>query len=355
MAVNDALLDASISHQVGLQRLSMATTRKIVALLNRVGDDLARQIRGLDPTAVTGEWSRRRLDKLLDAVRTVSTEAYRVVKRELGSELKELATYEADFQKRMLQGNIPVALDIVTPTPAQLTAAVNSRPFQGKMLRDVVDGLDANTARRVREAIRMGIAEGETIDQIVRRVRGTRAAQFRDGIMEVSRREAEAVVRTAVNHTANTARAEVYKANPDVVKSVRWVATLDDRTTMICASRDGEIYPVDSGPRPPAHFRCRSTTTPVTKSWREMGIDIDEMPASTRASMNGQVPGDMTYNEWLRKQPAEMQDEVLGGAKGKLFRDGGLNVDRFVDRKGREWTLDELRRRESEAFAKAGL
>jgi hypothetical protein len=30
-------------------------------------------------------------------------------------------------------------------------------------------------------------------------------------------------------------------------------------------------------------------------------------------------------------------------------------MDRFVDRSGHEYTLDELRRREAEAFEKAGI
>jgi len=35
-----------------------------------------------------------------------------------------------------------------------------------------------------------------------------------------------------------------------------------------------------------------------------------------------------------------------------LFRQGGLTLDRFVDRAGREYTLDELRRREAAAWEK---
>ena len=71
--------------------------------------------------------------------------------------------------------------------------------------------------------------------------------------------------------------------------------------------------------------------------------------------MDGQVPADMTYQDWLRKQPASRQDDILGVTKGKLFRQGGLTLDRFVDRAGRELNLTELRKKNAEAFAKAGL
>jgi hypothetical protein len=71
--------------------------------------------------------------------------------------------------------------------------------------------------------------------------------------------------------------------------------------------------------------------------------------------MDGQVPAETTYEDWLRTKPAAFQDEILGSEKGRLFRAGGLKLDAFVDRKGREYSLDELRRREGMAFRKAGL
>jgi hypothetical protein len=115
------------------------------------------------------------------------------------------------------------------------------------------------------------------------------------------------------------------------------------------------VFPVDSGPRPPAHPNCRSTTTPVIKSWKELGINLTEAPPGTRASMDGQVPATLTYNDWLKKQPQAFQDEVLGPTKAKLYRKGDLSLDRFIDKSGNEYTLDELRRREMGAFERAGI
>ncbi|WP_206615001.1 minor capsid protein [Mesobaculum littorinae] len=256
---------------------------------------------------------------------------------------------------RAIQSALPIEMSVVQPTAQQVYAATMARPFQGRFLREWMAGLEDSVATKVRDAIRIGFVEGETIDQIVRRVRGTKARQFKDGALEISRRNAESIVCTAVTHTANVARQETYQANGDIVGKVQWVATLDGRTTLICASRDGQTFPVDSGPRPPAHINCRSTTVPVTKSWRELGFDIDELEPATRASMNGQVPASQTYGEWLRKQPAEFQDEVLGRGKGALFRTGGLKVERFVDTKGDAYILDALREREPAAFRRSGL
>ena len=140
-----------------------------------------------------------------------------------------------------------------------------------------------------------------------------------------------------------------------MIKGLRWTSTLDTRTSSICQERDGKIYPLNSGARPPAHMNCRSIMVAVTKSWKELGIDAEELPASTRASMDGQVPDKLTYQTWLQKQSFERQKEVLGVTKAKLFRDGGLTVDRFVNNAGHTYTLDELRIRDAIAFKRAGI
>ena len=91
----------------------------------------------------------------------------------------------------------------------------------------------------------------------------------------------------------------------------------------VCRSRDGKVYEVGKGPQPPAHPRCRST---------RVGIDPDYPPPTKR-----------TYDQWLRSQSEEVQDEILGKGKADLFR-GGLTLDRFFDeRRGREYTVAELR------------
>lgn len=354
-SANQNLLDMAISHSIGLIRLSNATVRKIIALLNRSDDDLVRQLLKYDPTAVGASYSQQRLVKLLDAIRVINAEAYSALKNELNKDLQALAVYETEFQTKMINSSTVINVDVVSPTPSQLSAAVNSRPFQGRLLKEWYSEMEDGAQKRLRNAIRMGFTQGETIQQMVTRVRGTKANQFRDGILEVSRRGAEAMVRTAVTHTASAARDELYKDNDDLVKGVRWVATLDSRTTILCASLDGQVFPPDSGPRPPAHINCRSTTVPVLKSWKELGIKLADAPEGTRASMDGQVPASTTYQTWLENRPKEFQDDVLGATRGKLFRDGGLTLDRFIDRAGQEYTLEQLRSRESEAFAKAGL
>jgi len=348
MAINDEILDRLTGHQIGLQRLSTATLRKGLAQLKRSDARIVARLLDENMSAL----SRTRLEKLLGDIRRIINGAYTDAMGTLRVELEALAAYETQYQLDLFRRVLPVKFETVTPAAAQVVAAVNSRPFQGKLLREVYQELPAAVFRQVRDTIRGGFIEGRTTDQIVRDLRGTAAQGYKDGILAKTKRDVEAVVRTAVNHTANSARQATYAANDDLVKGVQWVSTLDQRTSAVCRANDGKVFPVDKGPRPPAHFNCRSSTTPILKSWRELGFDADELPPGTRASMNGQVPADQDYDTWLRKQPKDVQDDVLGKTKGDLFR-AGLKMDRFVDRKGAELTLDQLRQREKEIWEKA--
>jgi len=352
--VNETILDLEIRHQIGIQRLSTSVLLKLIPILNKADAEIVAKLSARGAT-LEGSFTSKRLEKLLEAIWRINRDAHVILGRELRKELREIAAYEASFQQNLLSRAIPVEIDIVTPSVEQLEAIVTARPFQGKLLKDWLSELEQGRARRVRDAIRLGMVEGETVDQIVRRIRGTRAQKYRDGIMEIGRRGAEAMVRTAVAHTASVAREKVYEANKNVIAKEMWAATLDTRTCLSCQSLDRKEFEIGKGPKTPRHIACRCVRIPVTKSFRELGIDLDEIAPSTRASMDGQVPATMSYSEWLRKQPASVQDEALGPTRAKLFREGGLDIDRFVNRAGDEWTLDELRQRDAEAFKRAGL
>jgi SPP1 gp7 family putative phage head morphogenesis protein len=355
--VNEKLQTAAIDHSHDLIRYQNQVVYKVLALLNRTEKDLFAQIQStlmrLPPEAFTVE----RLDSLLVSVRDINSAAYKKIRFELQAELGQLVAYEAGYQAQLFENTLPVTLQVATVPVAQVVSSAMSRPFQGRLLSEWMAGLEADKAAKIRDAIRIGYVEGQPIADIVRRIKGTKARQYQDGIIEITRRNAETVVRTAISHTANHARQKFAEANSDLVKGVKWVSTLDGRTSEICQARDGEVFPVNSGPRPPAHPNCRSTTTYVLKSFKELGVDLPEFVESTRASMDGQVPAKMTYNEWLKGKDAKdpsFTDGVLGPTRAKLFR-AGMPVDRFVNRAGDRLTLDDLRKRDAEYFRRAGI
>lgn len=369
VSVNELLRDRHISHQVDLQQYSSGVVRRIIATLNRTDADLAAKIReALErvPTATT--FSVERLDALLQSVRSVNIAAYDAVRRELTPELRQLALYEGMAQMEMFSSTIPrsLGLSYASVSSEQAYAAAMARPFQGRLLSEWMTGLEVDRAVRIRDTVRMGFLEGETLDQIIRRVRGTKVNNFTDGILQTDRRNAEAVVRTAVAHTASVARDMFYESNDDLIKAVEWSSTLDLRTSEGCRIRDGKHYhprthkpvghaiPWAGGPGR-LHWRCRSSSVPITKSWKELGIDMEDMDPGTRASMDGQVPAETTYGEWLKRQSAARQDQIVGPTRGKLMRSGKLPFDSMYTDRGESLTLEELYTRHSEAFKKAGI
>jgi SPP1 gp7 family putative phage head morphogenesis protein len=351
---NDKLAEAAISHQIDELGYSNGVSRKIIALLNRVDRDLVTQLQIQLDKLPPNRFKVERLDQLLKSVYALNADAYTNISAELSRQLEDFTAYEVDYQQKLLTAVQPVTITAIAPS--EVYAAAISRPMQGRLLKEWMANLEEGKAALIRDAIRKGYVESETTAQIVKRVRGTKALAYKDGILEISKRNAESVVLTAVAHTSNFAQESVFEANADIVKGLQYTVTIDLRTSDICMSRSGNLYPLDK-PRPaiPAHFRCRSRYIPVLKSFKDLGIDSEELTQTTRQSLDGQIPAKLTYNDWLKKQSASRQDEVLGVTKAKLFRNSEITLDKFVSRQGHTYTLPELRKRNEEYFRQAGL
>lgn len=365
--VNETLFDESVAHAVDLQQYSVGVLQRMVSLLNQTDSDLATALSAALERLPAESFTVERLDQLLQSVRNLNAQAYAAVLAALQDELQSLAEYEGGYQLSLFEQVIPAPVQarfpVASVVPAQVYAAAMSRPFQGRLLKDWASQIEADRMTKIREAVRVGYVEGQTASEIVRRIRGTRAEKFADGLLQRPRRDLMAVVQTAIGHTASVAREQFTQANQDIIKAERWVSTLDNQTSTMCRIRDrlqyepvthkpiGHKIPWLQGPGK-IHWNCRSTSAPVAKSWRELGIPIDEMSPGERASMDGQVPAETTYSEWLQRQSAARQDQVLGPERGRLLREGGLRLEDFYTPTGKWLTMDQLRKRDAEAFGR---
>ncbi len=271
---------------------------------------------------------------------------------ELNTQIEMFAVQEAEFAAATV-GKVS-DFEMVIPAPAQLSAAVNARPFNNLLLKDYLKDFSVKQSKAVRDAVSMGFYEGQTTAEIVRGIVGTKAQNYKNGILNVTRTNAERMVRTALSHTASVAKNKTFEDNIDVIPYYEWVSTLDGRTSPTCQSRDGKVWKVGKGPMPPAHYNCRSTTTPLfedevtstAKGFNKKNI------GGKRASMDGPVKADQTYNDWLGKQSKAFQVDVLGKKKAELFRKGGLSLDKFVNERGQALTLDQLKAKHPSAWDK---
>lgn len=349
--VNDVLLDRAVRHAVFLERFKTGQVNRVLGFLNdEVFPEITEQVRsrlgriaarGFD----TGLHSTKRLRDLEQAVAGELASGMRTARKEFTGQMQAFAKVESQWQANVLsQTTKPwLEFDWNVPNARALNSIVTARPFNGKIMRTWFRDVEQSTRRNIGGAINRGIALGETNEQIARRLTGTRARSFTDGVYQTTRHNARTTVRTAVTHVSNHAREATYAENGDVVKGVQWVSTLDDRTTFICMGLDGQVFKINEGDRPPAHPQCRSTTVAVLKSWKELGINLKEAPASTRAALSGQVPSEITYPSWFKQQPAAFQREVLGPSRFNLFKEGRFTLDRFVDGTGKTLNLNQLR------------
>lgn len=359
-SANEVLMNNAVAHQILLQGYSNDVARKVIGILNKLDKKLEAELRIALEDFDSHSFNINRINQLLKSVIELNGNAYSSIGTELEKNLSELVAFELEINHEEFKAILPASVSVTTVTPEVVYAAALSRPFQlskngAVPLKDYLSGLEESRASAIRDAVRLGYVSGDTLDKIVRKIIGTKTNNYADGLLEAPRHHVEGMVRTAINHMSNYASNSFYKANESIIKGWKFVATLDSRTSVTCASLDSKVYKIGEGPMPPLHINCRSRSVPVTKSWRELGIDIDEIDQSTRASLDGQVPENLSYSDWLRKKPASFQDEVLGATRGKLFRSNKVEIDSFTNNKSVVYSLDELRKRRKELFEKAGI
>lgn len=356
--VNDELQQRAIRHQLYLTRLQSYEAAKVRSLLNSAIPDLLVQVQSRIETITArgtdiGPATTKRLRDLSIGLAEMVQPSMTAAHKELSGDLLELASQESTWASGVAKRTIPVQVEMVLPPPALLRALVTSEPIVGFPLQEWFEGLGATTARNVAKSVRLGILEGQTTQQIVQRLRADIFGLAKGQRARGMTRQAEAIARTATSHVSNRARMLTYEANTDIIKGYTWTATLDARTCPQCQALDQQAFLPGGArpPGPPAHVSCRCTLAPLVKSWEDLGIPgLKEMPAGTRASMNGQVPDRTTYNEWLhgRVKAGDMEvvKEALGARRAELFAQGKYSVERFVDRQGRLLTLKELAARD---------
>lgn len=383
---NEAFMDALIRHQIGLTRLAPSISRKIITLLNASEADvkdqlLAREIAGLSTTRLSG---------LMKALHAIRSDAWKKTGIEWQQQMKDLAEAEGVFLDTTLNAISPAVLELTLPSVQKLRGLVETTPFEGDVMSGWTARQEAGDIARMQQSIRIGMTQGESSNDIARRILGTEEFMGTDGMTQLTRNNAQSITRTAVNAIANAAKQEYYAENDDVFDMQVFLATLDARTTILCGSLDHQIFKLGEGPVPPLHWNCRSLRMAVMdanvvgerpardfterqllreyadENDLEVVTDRADLPRGTKGDydkfarqrmrdLTGTVPSTTTYQEWLSGQSAAFQDDILGPARGKLFREGGFTLDRFVSVKGDVLTLEQLKMRDAATLKELGI
>lgn len=270
----------------------------------------------------------------------------------------------------------------------------------GMTLEESIAAAAQEDARRISAICRDGLRRDKTIDEISREIRGTKAANYEDGVLNVSRAEAEQLARTGCCGIADEAKMQFYLANADVIKGVRHVATLSGNTCLVCGSYDGMVWRIPEEvhliPKLGIHPNCRCVHLPVTdlddinsstrpaeaaNFWKEAeaqynrehpGKRFSELARSTRLKYYykaqkdyekrtgrpafDQVPQNMSFEEWLKTKDDRFLRQYFGPTRYALYKDGKLPLRKFINPEtSRAFTIEDLKKRDKAAFRRAGL
>ena len=338
MNANEQIADATIERALVLNRYSAGTGRRVVELLHDLQRDIVRKL-----PDVTGEVSRRRLLIQLRELQELIGGGYDEITSLALGELNELTEIESRWQMNSINSVVGVEIMRAMPTAAALEAIVTNGLVLGNPASQWWAQQSQQAQNEFTRVVRLGLGQSETNQQIARRVREA---------MGIQQRHAFALVKTSTQSVAMQARDEMLAANDDVVKGKISIATLDSRTTFVCADCDQATYnlknePIEPKKRPyiaiPRNFGCRSMWSVLLKKWSDMGLPFDEFSPSTRASLDGQIPAGTSFDKFLSGKSKEWQENYLGKGRAELYRDGKITLAYMVDGLGRELTLAQLR------------
>ena len=340
---SDQLANAFVAHDVNVLRLQADQRRTLFKALKKLEAKLVKAIAATDTETVTLARSKA----LLKTVRTLIDRDYATIASTHKVLLQDLAEYEFSAVGKLINREVGVSLMSIGVDEAVIKSLVSDDVVIGAPLKTYWEQQSVGLRNRFMTEMRAGVFAGETPQQLIQRVRGTKAQNFRNGIMQTARNGAEVVTRTAAQSVLNDARMEVFKANADVIEGVQAQVTLDDRTSDVCIARSGFAWTLDGDPfpgtdtdedfpgPPPWHPNCRSTLLPLVKRPGQILKDnkldtqlqreVANIPKATQASMNGQVAGELTYEQWLETQSTATQLEVLGPGRLKLWNAGKIN------------------------------
>lgn len=330
MGVSDDLSDDAIMRSIRAIRAGNAIWKDLLPILKRVERELVDKIEEIGGTR---SFQSARAERMLREIRRTIDGGAQEFYRRLEVSGVDLAGIEAKATADSFSKRVPIDYDFTVPAARLMKSVATELPFEGAVLRDHMSKWSADTIFRMQGEMRTALLQGETIEQMQRRLRG---------VAEIKTNNARTLARTYASHVTNGARAETYAANADVIAGEMWTATLDDRTCLRCGPLDNKVFKVGKGPKAPLHMNCRCVRAPIIKG-RDDLIKAGLIKPGSRASIDGQVPDSLKFEDWLRRQSPARQKEVLGAKRLKMWRNG-TKLDKFVNDENQIIPLDELRK-----------
>lgn len=402
----DKLRDLALaiaSHQMLIQMLGSKWAALIVERLDasekRLMDTIEEELERKTFTGAASD-TVRRLTGIRKKLAAIRREAIASAREEIRREAAELAENDAKWAKTVTKklGSEKEAGKLRDLPERSVNALVDRSIINGRSFDQWFQSLSREDAERLEILIQRAVSEGWSIQEVRTAILGTRANGYTDGLLETTRKTATNMARTLCSGVANQAKQAFYDANRDVVIGDEWLSTLDGRTCPACGALDRKRWkPDENHPVPPLHHQCRCVLLPVTPASdyaeesrpaanadfmaeaRRMyekkfprdkypNKDWDKLAASTRqeyyyraireyeklhgqGSAFTQVPGGMTYRDYLEQAPDQLKRDILGKYRYEQYKAGKLKITDFIPPyPDRRLTVRELKKRDLASF-----
>ena len=362
-------------HQARIEKLGVKWAAILTDRLDATEKSLMAEItaymekhsRGLN--SLSSLTALHRLEKKIAAIRK---EAFAQAQQEIMPEAGELADNEQKWAKKITETLDPESADKLSLVNKKaLNDGLGKQLIESRTAEEWFSGTASADVLRINDMVREGVRSGWTIQEMTRRIVGTKANNYTDGLLETSRSHATTMARTLCSGVANNAKDQFYQENDDVVIGVEWLDTLDSRTCSRCGGLSRKRWKTkEPHPVPPAHHNCRCVLIPVTEltdlgddAFRQAanadfdaeakelyetkypGKKYEDLAASTRkkyfyeaqkayTARTGnppyrQVPGGMTFSEYFEQMPEKEKERYLGPGRYEVWKNGNLPLTKF--------------------------
>lgn len=327
MAVNDQTLRLMRGLRAQLDQVLDAQTRTLVAAWADAWDEAAPDLNAaLLEQLVAGERVTRAqllrstrlraaLQVIADQLQALATAAGVVIT----ADLQQVIDTAGAAQASILDSQLPrdshlVNLGSWARVDARQIDAIVRRTTQ--QITSLTRPIPAEQYQILRRELIRGVAAGSNPRATAARIMRRTERRFNGGLTR-----ALVISRTETLDAHREAARLGREPHADVLAGWRWVAELDARTCPSCWAQHGSLHPVEES-GPDDHQQGRCAAVPVTKSWAELGFDVEEPPSL--------LPDAETVFDQL---DADTQKAILGPARYAAWSAGEFPMDAWSVRR----------------------
>jgi hypothetical protein len=314
------LLDTLTRHQFYLEGVKAGQTLRFERVIVELRAAIRAELLKFDFFELD-ELSRNKINELVRSIRAIQKTIYTQYTEDAVRELLLFLEVESDIAFDIFadeEDGVPIFPWFVKrPTNEELQRlwafATNAPiPANGVLMLPFLQSFANVASRNVENAIYQEWVNKSNRDELLTRIAGTKTLDYKDGMLKRIVSQNGAVLDTIIQHVSAIGQSAVASV---FYRKYRWVSIIDNATTDICRSRNQNVYDYGSGPLPPAHIRCRSKIVPFNAT--------------------NPLPDDMPpLYDWLKAQPAIVQDDLLGTSEATLLRSGKAKAADFARFKG---------------------